>query len=110
LKRTPLLRLDWALAVHNCLPYPGLDKKPVPYGIVSPYAPSGADVPHARDNLESSAGWLRAQVMAEHQSDTTTGSDEERYTGQPHGVGSGKQFLFLMPGRRERRVVYVGAL
>jgi len=45
---------------HNCLPYPDSTRSRCLMEFVSPYAPSGADVPHAEIYLESSAGWLRA--------------------------------------------------
>jgi len=100
MKMTPLLTLDWKLALHICLP------ARAGYAIVSPYAPGGEDVSHAHDILKVQLDGSAPTVLAQHHSDAT---GQDGYQGQPHAVGSGNQFLF---DSREggQSVVYIGSL
>lgn len=100
---TKLLFLDWSLAGHICCP------KGKPWCAVSPYAPEGQTPLYHDSILKLPFDGSALTVLATHHSDVVTGTQQQRYTGEPKAVSSGNQFLF--DSREDgRTVVYIGSL
>lgn len=101
--RIPLLTLHWDLATHICMP------AGQPYAIVSPYCPKGADVLYGDSILKLPLNGDKPIVVANHHTDVTTGTNIERYEGQPKACGSDGKLVFNSREKGEI-VVYVGQL